>query len=368
MKQKNKGITLIALVITIIVLLILAGVSIATLTGENGILGKARETKEKTEQAESNEKLKIEELEEFIDEQTSKQSHSWEKQGDILICRCKSCLKQDVNGFILTVGQEVNYQDRGTGKSTISGEISGTSKGIEDGVLVASDYGENGEQTVTRDVDTKWIVLGIEDSDGNETNETLLLTTANPTTDKITLYGGNPYYYNADNQLNIMCNEIYGNNARNINENDVNNVLDYTPTGGMYYPETVGAYLQIGNFETRVSDLTDDYYNLWNSTERSSILYNSSGEKRTTFYTPKYQEGIANENELGDYIVNGYWYLTSSEVDNPHSLPFLPDTTSTTAKKVIFGDTTIFKYYLSCKGVGVWKYECCFGLRLCKYQ
>ena len=34
-KVSNKGITLIALVITIIVLLILAGVSIAMLTGEN---------------------------------------------------------------------------------------------------------------------------------------------------------------------------------------------------------------------------------------------------------------------------------------------------------------------------------------------
>ena len=34
--KENKGITLIALVITIIVLLILAGVTIATLTGENG--------------------------------------------------------------------------------------------------------------------------------------------------------------------------------------------------------------------------------------------------------------------------------------------------------------------------------------------
>ena len=40
-KQTNNGITLIALVITIIVLLILAGVTIATLTGENGILTKA---------------------------------------------------------------------------------------------------------------------------------------------------------------------------------------------------------------------------------------------------------------------------------------------------------------------------------------
>ncbi len=37
----NQGITLISLVITIIVLLILAGISIISLTGENGILNKA---------------------------------------------------------------------------------------------------------------------------------------------------------------------------------------------------------------------------------------------------------------------------------------------------------------------------------------
>lgn len=51
MKQKfanSRGITLIALVITIIVLLILAGVSIATLTGDNGLLSKAQEAKDAT--------------------------------------------------------------------------------------------------------------------------------------------------------------------------------------------------------------------------------------------------------------------------------------------------------------------------------
>ncbi len=48
MKFKNKnGITLIALVVTIIVLLILAGVSISMLTGQNGILNRAAEAKEK---------------------------------------------------------------------------------------------------------------------------------------------------------------------------------------------------------------------------------------------------------------------------------------------------------------------------------
>lgn len=41
--KNNKGITLIALVVTIIVLLILAGVSIAMLTGQNGILNRGQE-------------------------------------------------------------------------------------------------------------------------------------------------------------------------------------------------------------------------------------------------------------------------------------------------------------------------------------
>ena len=58
-EMKEKGITLIALVITIIVLLILAGVTIATLTGDNGILTKATESKDKTEEGEEEEKVKL---------------------------------------------------------------------------------------------------------------------------------------------------------------------------------------------------------------------------------------------------------------------------------------------------------------------
>ena len=46
--RKQEGITLIALVITIIVLLILAGVTIAMLTGENGILGRATQSRADT--------------------------------------------------------------------------------------------------------------------------------------------------------------------------------------------------------------------------------------------------------------------------------------------------------------------------------
>ena len=57
--EKSKGITLIALVITIIVLLILAGITIVTLTGDNGILTKASEAKEKTEEANAEEQVQV---------------------------------------------------------------------------------------------------------------------------------------------------------------------------------------------------------------------------------------------------------------------------------------------------------------------
>ena len=56
----NKGITLIALVITIIVLLILAGVSIAMLTGQNGILTQSSNSKDKTNAAEVAERVNME--------------------------------------------------------------------------------------------------------------------------------------------------------------------------------------------------------------------------------------------------------------------------------------------------------------------
>ncbi len=58
-KTFNNGITLIALVITIIVILILAGISIVMLTGENGILTKARQAKEESDYSAAEEKVKI---------------------------------------------------------------------------------------------------------------------------------------------------------------------------------------------------------------------------------------------------------------------------------------------------------------------
>ena len=57
--KQTKGITLIALVITIIILLILAGVTITMLTGDNGILKQATNARETNTKAELEEQVKL---------------------------------------------------------------------------------------------------------------------------------------------------------------------------------------------------------------------------------------------------------------------------------------------------------------------
>ena len=59
LSKDTKGITLIALVITIIVLLILAGVTIAAISGNEGTANKAQEARNKTEIASAKEQVKL---------------------------------------------------------------------------------------------------------------------------------------------------------------------------------------------------------------------------------------------------------------------------------------------------------------------
>ena len=66
-KQNNKGITLIALVVTIVVLLILAGISITALFGDNGLITRAKIADQKTQEGAQNDISAIENLDEQVD-------------------------------------------------------------------------------------------------------------------------------------------------------------------------------------------------------------------------------------------------------------------------------------------------------------
>lgn len=68
MEKGIRGITMIALVITIVVLLILAGISIAAITGDNGIITKSDEAKIETEISQYKEQLEVIKHEEYADD------------------------------------------------------------------------------------------------------------------------------------------------------------------------------------------------------------------------------------------------------------------------------------------------------------
>ena len=117
--KKNKGITLIALVITIIVLLILAGVSIATLTGDNGILKQANQAKENNNSAAAKEKIQVEALGSInksgeFDEGTFKENVTKNIEG--------SSINEDEKSITVTVdGYDVTVNKK-------SGEVTGVAK------------------------------------------------------------------------------------------------------------------------------------------------------------------------------------------------------------------------------------------------
>lgn len=66
--KEQKGITLVALVITIIILLILAGISIASITSDNGLFTRAKQAKNNTINSQQAENEAIDSYNTAIDE------------------------------------------------------------------------------------------------------------------------------------------------------------------------------------------------------------------------------------------------------------------------------------------------------------
>ena len=142
--KKGKGITMIALVVTIIVLLILAGVSISMLTGQNGILNRGAEAKDKAETAQTEEQKELADLEELKKNPTG--SGEWKKQENNTF--------QNEEKKTVKIGEYVNYK-------------------CAEGIDLSSDVEEKNMYTSVQDPseqivrlvdneDMKWQVIGID--------------------------------------------------------------------------------------------------------------------------------------------------------------------------------------------------------------
>ena len=197
---------------------------------------------------------------------------------------------------------------------------------------------------------TEWVVFGREDSNKDGKYETLLITTLAPSTEKLTLgeFGNKTKSADAYNtgieQIEAKVKEIYGNDVRAMTIDDVNKTLGYTPAGGMYY-DTNGNLTTTGNFTTKLKDLGD----VW-----TSIVNYTTNNREGVFYTPAHPEGISdNGAELGEYLLDGYWYAVNSSVGGTGE-PTVSENTSNVAKNLVFGTSgNKYSYCLASRGVYV---------------
>ena len=249
--KRNAGITLIALVITIIVLLILASVSIAMLTGENGILNQANKAKTETRAgavqeardlwmtnrkmdkmsgvstSESRETL----LNNLVGQKllTNEEKQTIEETGKITIgsrtinFSISKTLVEMFNSGELKVGDYVNYMPVEGTKTEVTTAETGYGSDIKRWAIDTT-------QRYTVDTNTTWRVLGL-----SEDKQHLLLTSGSP----IKKDGDNPYlilqgatsYNKCIPTLNKIC-SIYKNNyaeeVRSMTIDDINNCLGIT--------------------------------------------------------------------------------------------------------------------------------------------
>ena len=264
--------------------------------------------------------------------------HNWVRTGDNI--KCEHC------NTSLTIGQKVNYTKTGAGSSSISEEKSGIAQAKADGRSWATRLGV---QTIHKDSETKWVVLGIEDSNKNGTNETLLLTTETPTTGKITMYGYQPYNHAVD-EINRMCKEIYGTDARGMTIEDVNACVQYTAPAGMCAKNNSGTIVYYTVPEgTKISDLGSSYGDIWTDIQNNTYQ-EADGTKK--YFTPSCPEGTTDSSVLGNIPVDGYLYVVDLPVGAPEEgIPVLSDSTTNTTKNLILGESK--EYWLASRGVSV---------------
>lgn len=147
--KSNKGITLVALVITIVILLILAGISISTLTN-TGIFEKAKDAKKASENAELEQNKVLDEYEKELDKYMPQELID-DKINKVLNMTENTFLK-DANGNIFTLP---------AGFKVVVNDDTGNAKTVDKGIVIEdATVDNNGNPTATNGSQFVWIPVG----------------------------------------------------------------------------------------------------------------------------------------------------------------------------------------------------------------
>ena len=180
--SNQKGITLIALVVTIVVLLILAGVSVNAIFSENGIIKRAKDAQNKMDQAAENDQKGINELSNWLDSKingnsggnttggntTGGDDTSTTQKISTLVGKVvdKNTKAEDAYGNKITIPKGFKVLANGTAKESASYTYSGDNiPAVQDGIVIEN--GTDGNQFV-------WVPVGtIKNKDGSTNTITL---------------------------------------------------------------------------------------------------------------------------------------------------------------------------------------------------
>ena len=182
LKKTEKGITLVALVVTIVVLLILAGVSINLVLGNNGIIAKAKDAETKSAEASQNDLKGMNALTEEMNNALGEKP------------------KVDLSKY--KIGDYVNYTYDTAENYVLTSATCGSSSNPADGIPQTTGL--------------KWRILNIDEANG-----TVDLISENPTGTSV--YFSNILGYNNGPYLmNEICKAQYSNKSLGVNARSIN--------------------------------------------------------------------------------------------------------------------------------------------------
>ena len=181
LKKTEKGITLVALVVTIVVLLILAGVSINLVLGNNGIIAKAKEAETKSAEASQNDLKGMNALAEEMNNALGEKP------------------KVDLSKY--KIGDSVNYTyDPASSSYTLESKYSG--------------YSSN--QTIAQTTGLTWKVLNVD-----KENDTVDIISTNPTSSTV-IFANILGYNNGPYLMNEICKAQYSNKTLGVEARSIN--------------------------------------------------------------------------------------------------------------------------------------------------
>ena len=264
LKNKNKGITLIALVITIIILLILAGISISALTNQ-GLFKNAKIAQNATEKAEIEQGQKLNEYEDEINKYLN---NSNEDKKEVKL------VADNINK-VLSTTDNTELKDAKENKIVVPAgfKIVEGATTVDKGIVI-----EDVTETATKGSQFVWVPVGtITKADGTTATITLGRYDFDATTGKESTYSGSYIEEDANDTSTL---KKYGNTiAKNIT-----NFKNSVATNGGYYigryeARTATARNDAGNALTQITEKgTENVYNYVTQLQAAQLsqnMYNS---------------------------------------------------------------------------------------------